>query len=346
MSEAAAAQATAPTEPQGAPPVIDDEAAQLAELREGLSPSPRSLASDSDPINTDAEEQAPAEGDEAKDPEAKPAEPEKPKESPPRLLAKALEIQDKANAKMDEAKRVLASVEAREAKIQEREAKLAEREKGDLAIGDAIRKDPHSAFGRLGFSPHDLARWCMEEEPQRESRLRDEQRSKADTEAEQRIKALEAKLEEQENQRAAQIEADSKARFASFIERHADDYPEISLEDGSDLGAVFWDLADQHYKATKQVPTFEMVAQHLERAAAQRRAMREERLKKRSSPLAGASSSESQTPRQNGQPASPGPRSPKTLSNAAATERASGPRELSQEELDRECLNELKGVWK
>lgn len=333
MTQAAEA---APTQTEAAPPQVDESATQLAELREGLADKPAA---------NDANEAAATEGGD------KPAEPEKPKESPPKLIAKALEIQDKANAQIAEARQLKAQAQREMEEARALKSELDSRKKSELDLGAAIRKDPLSAFDRLGFSPNDLARWLMEDDGQRAQRVRSEEenakKSAVDDETKKELEELKKWRAEQQQREIEQRTQSAKASFVSYIDQHADKYPDIALEDPEELAEVMWDLGTRHWHATGgQVPTFEQIATHMQKVAAEKRAKREERLKQRSGQRASAASSEShQTPRENGQPASPGPRSPKTLSNAAASERASGPRELSQEELDDECRRELGNLW-
>lgn len=158
------------------------------------------------------------------------------------------------------------------------------------------------------------------------------------------MRAIEEREERREAERVAQAASAAKAGFVRFVEEKYADYPDLADEDPEELSTVMWELASEHFKNSGgKVATFEQLAEHMQKVAAEKAARRAERRQGRSAPQKSAPGSEQTEPRTNGAPASPGPRSPTTtLSNTAATERASGPRPLSDEELHRANLEELR----
>ena len=317
--------------------------------------TPAADAATADAATTEVDAKA---GEPAKDDADKTkAEPEKPKESGSKLFTTALKMRDEANAKLVQAKEQAAALENERASF-DREREAFEAEKTKLAN---VRKDPLSFFELTGTTPQDLARWLMEDDGSRASRLQreddDSKRSKVDDETKRELEDLKRWKQEQEEAKAAASLGRAKSYMASFVETNAEKYPDLADEDPAKLAERMWAVAQHHHDATapkdrngkivgpgKYAPV-EEIAEFLQNEAADERKRREERKSKRTGQQHSASAtSESKTSqRENGQPAkSPGPRSPTTLSNAATTERASAPRELTQEELDEECRRELR----
>lgn len=370
-----AAAPTAPTAPTAAPaPVESGDDAQRAELagmyaaEEERASAGRDGASAVDDVDAApaGEEVQGTDGDQAEPKDPPKPEPEKPKENESKLFKSALALRDEANGKFEEVKRERAVFESERTRF-EADRTAFETERAKFAN---IRRDPFSAFDLLGFTPQDLGKWLIEEPEQKAERLRNEDanasRSKVDDETKRELAELKAWKEQQEAERVNRAVADSRGAFVKLVEANTDKYPDIADEPEEELKEVMWDLATQHYENTRprdargqlvldssgkplpgQVASLEAIAEHMQNAAAEKRLKREERKKGRSTQPASVQSSESPTTqRQQGQPASPGPRSaPTTLSNGAATERASSPRELTKEELDRECAKELAGLW-
>lgn len=297
------------------------------------------------PPNAEAAAEAQGDADQAESKDPPKPEPEKPNES--KLFKSALALRDEANGKFEETRRERAVLESERSRF-EADRTAFEAERAKLAN---IRRDPMSAFELLGFTPAELGKWLIEDDEQRAQRLRGEEanesRSKVDDETKRELAELKAWKEKQETERIERAAGMARSQFVDFVAGSPDKYPDLDGEDPEELSAVMWDLAKEHHRNTGQVASFEALATHMQNAAADKRLRREERRRGRSTQPASGQSSESQaTQRQQGQPASPGPRSaPTTLSNGAATERASTPRELTKEELDRECAKELAGLW-
>lgn len=259
-----------------------------------------------------------------------PPEPEKPRET--KLFSQALKIREEANRKAAEADAKAAAVEARERALAEREERWKR-----------IDEDPLSYFELSGKDPHDFARLLMQTPEERAKAT--PPKPSPEIEA---IKAEVARLKEEREQERQQLlngtVSVKKREFASFVVQNAKDYPDLAAEDDADIGAAMWDIAAQHFNNTGELPDLAAVAAHLQEAKAEERAKREERRAKRLGlPPQPSATLRSQTPHQpaNGHPASPGPRSV-TLTNSAATERASAPRELTKEEQDKLDLEELR----
>jgi hypothetical protein len=331
------------TEAVAAAPVVENAEPvdqDLADLTKAFGGEPAPAVEGDEPA-VEAAEEKPA-------PEAEKA----PEKSPPKLYTEALKLKDQANQQVAEAKKMVADAERRASELEQREQEFLRREqetkKADGELSSVIKKDPMAAFERLGFTPHDLARWCMEDDGQRSQRVEKDERTEAQKALDERLQRIEEREQRLEQERAQQAMGQAQRGFVAFVDQNHAKYPDIADEDPDDLAAVMWEVAKATRDKHNIIPTWEQIAEHLQNAASAKRARRDERRTKRATPQAPASSSEqSPTPRENGHTAtSPGPRTaPKTLSNAASTELASGPRELSAEELDRESLAELKKMW-
>lgn len=287
------------------------------------SPAPSPPSHEATPPGTDEpakEEPAPA------------PEPEKPRET--KLFSQALKIREEANRKAAEADAKAAAVEARERALAEKEARWKQ-----------IDDDPLSYFEISGKDPHDFARLLMQTPEERAKTAAAKPAPSPELEA---IKAEVQRLKEEREQERQQLlngtVSVKKREFATFVVERAAEYPDLAAEDDADIGAAMWDIAAQHFNNTGELPDLAAVAAHLQEAKAEERAKKEERRAKRLGlPNQQQASPRSQTPHQpaNGHPASPGPRSV-TLTNSAATERASAPRELTKEEQDKLDLEELR----
>lgn len=292
----------------------------------------------------DGVETAPADGAEA--PEVEDAEapvpaaaetkpdPEK-AEKPAALFNRAMKFREEANAK-------LAKVEALHAEVR-RERETFAKDKAEVTTWrsqmERIKEDPHLFFEVFDVDPTDHMRKMMALSEPVAREIASERKKREE---------LEKKLEDQEKQRQSEaVSANvhrAKSTFVNFLQDNHEHFPDIADDDPHEVAEVFWELASAHHQATGKAPTLEMVAKHMQRQVEEKRAKREARRTQRSgarpatalSEPGGGSNTATQRTASTGQPANgPGLRTPKTLTNGAATQVATAPKEnATDEEID------------
>ena len=269
------------------------------------------------------------------------SEPEKPAEPPPEretaLFRKALRMREQGMAERKKAEDVLSSVRKEREQLQAERQQLRDLRK----VHEAIEADPMAYFEHFNINPADFARKMMN--------LQDPVR--ADVEQVRRENAaIKAELERERQERAdRELQSKvghAKTNFVRFVQ-NADDYPDIADEDEGELAEVFWELASEHHRNTGKVPTFEMVAAHLQQQAEAKRARREQRRQQRGASTS-ANQAAPQRTAQTGRTANgPGQRAPDTLTNADTTTRTTAPSDnATEEEINEWAAQELRKAFR
>ncbi len=261
--------------------------------------------------------------------------PAAPVASPPTaLFTRAVREREKATQALAKVKAERAAFERERAEVEaERAAIRAERAKYER-----IQASPMAYFDEFKVDKHDFARHMMALHTP-EAQAVDEVRREVAEERKAR-EAFAAKLEAERAQtlslETGHLVSQAKSGFAAFVD--AGDYPELAGEDPAELGETMWRLAQQHHASTGQSPTYEMVAAHMERAAAEKRAIKESRRAQRSANLQPSPSQ----PTNRGQPTtSPGPR---TITNDAASRRSS--MSSDEEDLDAWSRRQIREAFR
>lgn len=264
--------------------------------------------------------------------EAKPAEAAD--ESAAKRIAWAMRW-EKQGAKLREQQK---AAEARDAQLREREQQIDARVKeleGRLERYKLLEADPVKAFEELKIDPkaflerlageHDPAkvvdRRIEAERSERERLAREfEEFKKAAAEREESVRRVAYE------QQLAQAEVDGRKLFISHLEDNAEKYPHLIGEFTPDeVATKAWQLAVQHsqayFKEFGEYPDDSVFAEHLEAEAAKRAEARSAwraRLKKPSEPGVGTASGQ--------------PLKPRTLTNGAASTKATAPKAWNEKD--------------
>lgn len=275
--------------------------------------------------------------------EAAPAEPEKGKEDKPTaLFNRAMRLREETNAKLQKVAETHQEIR-REREIFAKEKAEVDTWRQQMA---RIKEDPHLFFEVFDVDPTDHMRKMMALSEPVAREIAAERKARQE---------LEKKLEEE--RQARQSEAVSanvhraKSSFVAFLADNHETYPDIADEDPREVAEVFWELASEHHKTAGRAPTMQMVAQYMQRQAEEKRATRERRRQQRlgarpatatSEPGGGTTALQRTAP--TATPANgPGLRTPKTLTNGAATQVATAPKEnATEEEIDEWTRAELR----
>lgn len=318
VTEAPAETAEAPAE--GGDPPQPAEAGEVAEGEEAAAPT----------------EPAP--------PEA-PAEPAPPKETA--LFRRALRMREEGVAAKQEAMQIREEVKRERQELAARLAKVEEFEKRMARI----EADPYAYFEEFNINPNDHARRLMNlNDP---ARIEIEKERAKDRET---IRRLEERINREQNQRQ-EMElhgkvGQAKANFVRFVADNATEFPDLADEDEGEVSEVMWELASEHHRNTGRVPTFEMIAQHMQQQAEARRASRERRRQQRTGAArptnpGGGQAAAPQRTAPTGQPTKgPGARAPMTLTNADTSTRTSLPRDATEEEVNEWAAQELRRAFR
>lgn len=264
-----------------------------------------------------------------------PAEP--PPERETALFRKALRMREQGVAERKKAEDVLSSVRKEREQLQAERAELRDLRK----LNEAIDADPMAFFEHFHINPADFARRLMN--------LQDPVRADVEQVRKENA-AIKAELQREREERADRDlqskVGQAKSNFVRFVQER-DEYPDIADEDEGDLAEVFWDLASEHHRNTGKVPTFEMVAAHLQKQAEAKRARREQRRQQRGAPPP-ANPAAPQRTAQTGRSANgPGQRAPDTLTNADTTTRTTAPSaNATEDELDAWAVQELRKAFR
>lgn len=292
------------------------------------------------PDAAEGEQAAPAEGDGAVPAEGEagvaPAEPTP--EQAPALFRRALKERERVLAERNK-------VEHEKQRLRHEREQFA-RERAELEAWKAkkakIDADPYALFDEFEIDRNDFARRLMNESDPMAKQLAEERRARIELQ-----KQVEDEKQQRETSEVNARVAVAKRNFIGFVAQRAGDFPDLADADEGDVADVFWSLAAEHHRNTEQIPTFEMVARHMQQQEDARRAKREERRRLRlgAQPTANPSGGKPAPLRTapTGQSAKgPGPRTTSTLTNSDASVRASAPREDAKEDVDEWALKELR----
>lgn len=330
-----------PQEAPSAPPagldpdVADIRAAAKASREQGLVVEPP--AESGEALQTEAPTEAPAAEEPAT--QVAPAADE-PKETA--LFLRAMKEREKNVRQLEEIRAARATFEREKATFEREKAEIAEH-RAKLA---RIKEDPWAYFDEFEVDRNEFARRLMTLTTPEAVEL-DKVRKEA-LDAKRRVEEWEKKQEEERQRQheershgevQRQVQA-AKDEFSKFVEAKADAYPEIAYEDPAELTEVMWELATRHHKLTGSTPTYEMVAEYMNRTAREKREKREARRTQRSAPASSANPATSPRTESDGHPqTSPGPR---TLTNGTSTQRTVVPPDA--DDIDAWSVRELRAA--
>jgi len=313
-----------------------------------------------EPVEQSAEQAPPANDAVANDVAEQPADTpaaaaaEEKKERETALFNRSLKFREEATAKLQKAEQTLAEFRREREAFAKEKAEVAEWRSKMARIKD----DPYAWFEAFGEDPADHVRKMVDLQ---EPTARELARIKRENEEFQK------KFEEQEERRKSEaIErgvTESKSTFLQYVQGRSDEYPDVAerlAENPRRVADLFWELASEHHKNTGRAPTIEMVARHmqkqvddewqqLEEARAKRASRRQQRGAQPATALSepGGGNATLQRTAPNGQTANgPGPRTPATLTNRAATSVATALREdATDEEKDEWARREIRRMF-
>lgn len=251
-------------------------------------------------------------------------------EAAKREQVKTVQLKKEAESLLQKASHIDRQLSARSSQLDAREAKVAKLEK-------AIADKDIDALKEIGFDYVDLTK----------DHLR---RGTPEYIAEQAMKKADALQKELTEERA---QRDSQSKFQAhvqetrqvqenlvrFVDENEKDFPELAEWPADRIAEEGIALRDAFYREHRRMPVYDQVLEHLSAKAKREVAARTARLQKRQG-LAPSDSKQGtpgqQAIRPNGAP---------TLSGKDAATRATPPRELTEAELDEQCLAMLRPVF-
>lgn len=273
---------------------------------------------------------------------------EEKKERDSALFNRSLKFREEATAKLQKAEATMAEFR--------REKETFARDKAEVekmrTLIDRIKEDPYLIFEAFNIEPADHMRRMMSMSEPVARELAEERRQRKELEAKWEREKEEAKRQSEESakQNFEFNRQNAKRNFVSFVDRNAEKYAEIAFEEPEELGEIFWETAVQLRGQTSKTPTFDEVADHLQKLVTERRARKEQLRKQRlgagtSEPGGGTATTQRNAPNgpsANGQ----GTRNaPATLTNRAATSVGTALREgATDEERDEWARAQLRGL--
>lgn len=280
------------------------------------------------------------------------AEPEKPKEeSRTALFNRALKMREDATAKLQRAEAAHAEIR-REREAFAKEKTEVETWRSQMA---RIKEDPHLFFEVFDVDPTDHMRKMMALSEPVAREIAQERKARQELE-----KKLEDERKARESEATSHRVMNAKVSFLDFVGSNAEKFPHLAEAERPALAERFWELASEHHRNTGRVPTIAMVAEYMqkqeeeheqreEEARAKRLERRQQRGARPATALSepGGGNTALQRTAPTGSPANgPGPRTPTTLTNGAATAVATALRENATEaEKDAWAAAELRRAF-
>jgi hypothetical protein len=148
----------------------------------------------------------------------------------------------------------------------------------------------------------------------------------------------------QQQQRQAHISAENRRdaqKLVAHVEENEELYPDLATYPPEKIAEDGIEIRDQHWREFKRPPTYQWVVEKMQEKAKAFEDARKARAAKR----AGGTTSETTQASTNGNgPRATGPTGKPTLGNAAATTRATPPREMTEAEKDAWAIEQLRSL--
>lgn len=162
--------------------------------------------------------------------------------------------------------------------------------------------------------------------------------------AQEETRQLREQIQQQE--RRAHVTAENRRdaqKLVAHVEENEELYPDLATYPPEKIAEDGIEIRDQHWREFKRPPTYQWVVEKMQEKAKAFEDARKARAAKR----AGGTTSEATTQAStNGTgPRATGPTGKPTLGNAAATTRATPPRQPTEQEIDDWALSELRGAF-